>query len=830
MINKLLFLGFFLAGLVVAAEPQPYDRVITKDAKTTKGIFTLHSIGDQHYYEIPRAELDKEFLWNVRVAKTTAGVGFGGFLAANLVVRWQLSGNRVLLRALNYSVTAAPKSPVAAAVAAANTDTIMMSFDVAALAPDGSPVIVVTKLFTADLAQFGIHARLGANGLDGNRSWIDRIATYPQNIEAEVTQTWSRYDQAVVGGLMRPGDATIVVHHSMVKLPSNPMVPRLYDDRVGFFQTQGFYYGADEQRAEIRSMINRWRLEKKDPNAAVSEPVKPIVYYIDAATPVKWRDWIRKGVEEWLPALESAGFRNAISARQAPEPSVDPAYSPDDIRYSVIRWLPSTTQNAFGPTVNDPRTGEILNATIEFYQNMMNMARNWYFVQAGYLDPGAAGFPLSDDAMGRAIQMVIAHEVGHTLGLEHNLKASSLYPAEKVRDKEWVHRMGFTPSVMDLVRFNYVAQPEDGIAVEDLAAHVGPYDRWAIHWGYAPIPGTAAPEAEKPVLDLRAREQDTTPWLRYTTLVGWGGSADAGELAEAVGDSDPVKSTALGLFNLRRVEKMLIPGVASRAGVSMDSLAEMYGALTGQWAAELNHVVASVGGARSQAKHGGQAGRVFTAIPGQQQRQAVSFVIRNAFATPTWLLDAEVLRRIESSGATSRIRNTQAGILNNLLDSGRFGRIVEQQAIEGRTSWGAAEFLTAVRTGIWSELRLPRVKIDVYRRNLQRVYLEIAANRLSGPGSDEKSLYASELKALDEAIAVAMPNAQDGETKAHLEAVRLQISMAMEPRSAPVPAAQATQRTGGTAATGYASACFPDYFPGPDGMADAGPERQLSGR
>ena len=217
--------------------------------------------------------------------------------------------------------------------------------------------------------------------------------------------------------------------------------------------------------------------------------MKPIVYYIDSATPVKWRDWIRKAVEEWRPALEAAGFSNAIEARMAPTAGEDPDFSPEDIRYSVIRWLPSATQNAFGPNVHDPRTGEILNADIEFYHNMMNLARNWSFVQTAPLDPGARQLPLSDETMGRAIQLVVAHEIGHTLGLEHNLKASSLYPQDEVHDKDRVHRMGFTPSIMDYVRFDYVAQPEDGIPPEELAAHVGPYDKWAIHWGYAPIPG-----------------------------------------------------------------------------------------------------------------------------------------------------------------------------------------------------------------------------------------------------------------------------------------------------------------------------------------------------
>jgi hypothetical protein len=495
MLNwRCLLAGLALAGAALG-EVQEYDKVITKEAKTRVGIFKVHQVGDKYFYEIPKAELDKEFLWNTRISRTTFGVGAGGTMTADRVVRWHLNGNRVVLLDVNYQATAEPGSPVAAAVAAANNATVLMSFEVAALGSEGEPVIETGRLFTTDVAEFGLKQRLGATFLDAARTWVERITPFPQNIEAEATQTWVRNDASSPAGQMKPGSATVVVHHSMVKLPEQPMRPRLYDDRVGFFPAFQLDYSRDETRARNTVYICRWRLDK------------PIVYYIDAATPVKWREWIRKGVESWLPAFQEAGFPHAIEVRNAPEPNADPDFSPEDIRYSVIRWMASPTENAFGPNIHDPRTGEILNADIEFNQNMLKTARLWYVTQIGMLDPRVKSLPLPDEVTGEMIRYLIAHEVGHTLGLEHNLKASSMYPADKVHDREWVHKMGFTPSVMDYARYNYVAQPEDGIPVEDLQPRVGPYDVWTLRWGYTPIPHAKTVDDEKPVLNKWAEEQ-----------------------------------------------------------------------------------------------------------------------------------------------------------------------------------------------------------------------------------------------------------------------------------------------------------------------------------
>ncbi len=781
-------------------EIKPYDRVITKEAQSDPGIFTVHQLKGKVYYEIPKSELGKDFLWVSQIAKTTLGVGYGGQALGNRVVRWERHHNRVLLRSVSYEIVADGNHPISQAVKAANNETIIMSFNIEALGKDEAPVIDVTRLFTTEVMEFSARARLRARGFDASRSFIERVVSFPENIEVEATHTFTSPPDATPTTAaptpvpspflqtgMRPGSATVLMHYSMVKLPDTPMMPRLFDERVGYFSVQQLDYSRDEHRAPQRRYITRWRLEKKDPNAALSEPVKPIVYYIDPATPGKWVPYLKRGVEKWQAAFEEAGFKNAIIAREAPSKEEDPDWSPEDARYSVIRWLPSTIENASGPHIHDPRTGEILEADIQFYHNVMNLVRSWYFLQAGPLDPSAQKFPLPDDLMGRLLEYVTAHEVGHTLGFQHNMKASSMYPPEKLRDREWMKKMGHTPTLMDYSRFNYVAQPEDNIDPADLIPGIGPYDKWATMWGYKPIPGARTPDDEKKTLDEWARAQDTTPWLRFSTAGSRG--ADPGELTEAVGDADAINSTALGLKNLERVANMLLPATTTRPGEPYTELEEIYGRLLGQWATELTHVTAIVGGFNSQQKHIGQDGVRFMPVPKERQAAAVRFLNEHAFTTPTWAIKPEILRRIEPNGALDRIRASQLRVLSSLLSSARFARLVEQEAIDGRAAYTPLQFLEDLRKGIWSELyTTSSVRIDAYRRNLQRAYIDLIANRLNGRPAvtdDQRPFLRGELLALNQAILRAIARTANRETRLHLEDARDQIAKALDPRFAP---------------------------------------------
>jgi len=783
------------------------------EAKTDDGIFKVHRVGDNVYFEIPKSKLGRDFLWVTQIKRNTLGAGYGGQAVNSHVVRWELSSQRVFLKTIDYDVTADPSKPIAQAVADSNNPAIVRAFPVLVSNPNGDPVIDVTSLFLSEVTEFSPRQNLGARGMDQSRSYLEKVVSFPENINVQVTQTYTAGAGADAGtgggrgrGGMRGSSGTIVLFHSLVELPEHPMTPRLYDSRVGYFADALYDYSREEPRAVQRAFINRYRLEKKVPGAAVSDPVTPIVYYVDPATPTKFVPWIKKAIEDWKPAFEAAGFSNAIVAKEAPSKEEDPDWDAEDVRYSVIRWLPSTTENASGPHVSDPRSGEILDADIQLYHNVQNLASMWYFTQVSALDPQAQKLPLPDALMGRLVEFIVAHELGHTLGLRHNMKSSSLYTLEQIRDKNFVKVNGHTPSIMDYARFNYVAQPEDGIPAEDLIPKIGAYDRFAIHWGYAPVADAKTADDERPTLDKWAREQETNPTLRFMTSEESEGDPfpfDPGEQREAVGDSDPTRATALGLKNLRRVAALLIPATA-RATEPYDDLYEAYTRVVTQWRLELGHVANVVGGLDSRELYSEQTGVRFAPVPKARQAAAVQFLLDNAFVTPSFLIQPDLLRRIEPTGIVSRVRTAQNSLMNSLLQNARLDRLVEQSAIDP-AAYSPLQLLGDVRAGIWRELATPAAPIDVYRRNVQRVYLDTIDNRLNGaaPASDEiRSLLRGELRAVDQQVARALPTVTDVTTRRHLQDVRETIANTLDPRAMRTRGITTGGRVGGAGAVG----------------------------
>ena len=722
-------------------EKKTYAEIVTEEAVTDSGLFVLHTVDEKLYFEIPVDLLDREMLLVSRRARTAQDLGYGGMKNNTQTVRWQKSREKILLRIVSYENVAADSLPIYEAVKNANFEPIVAAFEVETWNEDSTAVVIeATPLFVEDIPMLGLPSYYRDNfkvsSLDKDRSYLEWTKSFPENIEIRHVLTYKAKEPPANSST---GTISLEMNQSMILLPEEPMQARLFDERVGFFSVRQVDYGLSDHKVVDRTYITRYRLEPSDTAAfrrgELVDPVEPIVYWIDPATPEKWRPYLKAGVEDWQQAFEHAGFSNAIIAKDPPSAEEDPEFSPEDIRYSVIRWFPSDVQNAFGPHVHDPRSGEILESDIGWYHNVANLLRNWYLIQTAAANPEARSVKFSDEVMGKLIRFVAAHEVGHTIGLPHNMKASSAYPVDSLRAPGFVCRMGVAPSIMDYARFNYVAQPEDEGACFD--PRVGPYDDFSVMWGYRPILDADSPDAEMETLDswIRERADDPTFWFGDPSAV------DPTSLTEAIG-SDAMEAGALGIANLQRILPSLMDWTYEE-GEDWAELEELYSQVTGQWNRYMGHVVANIGGVVRTRKRQGQEGVIYEPVPEATQRRAMQFVTDEAFDPPTWMINEEILGRIENVGTVERMRRLQVGVLNNVLQAGRMQRLIEAEARFGDDMYSLTEMMGDVRAGVWTELSAGGA-IDTYRRNLQRGYLERMDQLMNGDGPSGPSFSGAE--------------------------------------------------------------------------------------
>ena len=841
MINKILFTAAtFVCCHLVSAQtrdslpaapgakantgPKPYGSVITKNAKTSIGLFTVHKVDDKFYFELPDSILGRDVLVVSRLTKAAADMrsrgsmaGYAGDELNENVLRFEKGpNNKLFVRNLSYNERSADSSQALyKAVMNSNIQPISLVFDIKSIRKDSvsglsSTVIEMTDIINGDNDIFFFGPSKQAfkiGGYQADKSYVIDVKAYPINVEIKTLKTYTKaaLGMTSMNGMQSPvgpsGNFTVEINTSIVLLPKVPMQVRFADDRVGYFTKDYTDFDANPQRVKEQSFIERWKLEPKEEDiekyksGELVEPQKQIVIYIDPATPAKWVPYLLQGINDWNGAFEKAGFKNAIIGKKAPTPQEDPTWSLEDARHSALVYKPSAVPNASGPQISDPRSGEVIETHINWYHNVMKLIHNWYFIQTAAVDPKARHMQFDDELMGQLIRFVSSHEVGHTLGLMHNYGASSTVPVEKLRDKKYVEANGHTPSIMDYARFNYVAQPEDNITEKGIFPRIGAYDKWAIQWGYRWLPQFDSPDAEmaylnKLVIDSLSRNKQL--FFGYEI-----DASDPRSQSEDLGD-DAVLASTYGIRNLKRI----LPKLAEWTRTPYEGyepLRAMNEQLFRQYNLYMAHVLKSVGGMYTTPKSVEQSGPVFEPVPYEKQKAAMQFLDSYLFHIPDWL-SADTSFPLTGSSADPYFGAAQYNALSRLMGSGMLiGFIKNEIRYKHKKVYACAEFLADLKRSVWGEL-YSHQPIDLNRRNLQRMYIDAAftafrsvneiVGRNSGNGvqfyinpdptkADVAGLIRAHLLALRKDITNAIPS-QRGLAKDHLENIIARIDKALK--------------------------------------------------